>query len=501
MASIGRLPELLTIRAQATPGNVAHDDTSRALTFAEWESESASAAGGLRSSGVAVGDRVLLPITNRHAVDMAVMFLAVQRCGAIAVPLNTRLSADETDYFATLTGARWAITDIGDRLSELDLQQAWSVEGVPRDPSVVIDQASLDPDGDADIISTSGTTGRPKGVVFSHRSLLSKMSFGEASSSSKVLLHALPFTGFGGCHGLMLASLRFGSTVITQPSFSAAGMLELIEEKQPDTLHLVPSMLQLILDDPDVAAADTSSVRWIITGTAPLPNDTVTKLNSLWPRIRIVNVYGMTESEVNVTTRTRSSVSKPGSVGQPDDRAKVQIRDEVGDTVPDGVDGEVWTRSSNPLRYWGDDSATSSTWVDGWLKTGDVGHIDEDGDLILTGRSKDLIIRGGYNIGPGEVEDTLLGHPDVREAAVVGVPHPVLGEDVAAAVVLRDGSGATVEDLLDHAKRALADNKVPRTIVIKDALPYNQNMKVVKRDLVAELAAQAAIDRERRSDR
>jgi acyl-CoA synthetase (AMP-forming)/AMP-acid ligase II len=477
----------------------AHDDTSRSVTFAEWDRECDAVAGGLAATGVEAGDRILLPITNAHAVDFAVAYLAAQRAGAIAVPLNTRLSKEEMQYFAELTQARWLVTDVPDRVEGLTGNGFWTVDTVPRDAAAVPDQQSLDAEGDADIISTSGTTGRPKGVVFSHADLLDRAGGGTASSPSKILLHALPFTGFGGCHGLMMASLYFGSTIITQPSFSASGMTKLVEHRRPDTLHLVPSMLRLILDEPDIAARDFGSVRWIITGTAPVPNTLVRRAAELWPHLRIVNTYGMTESSVGVATRTQASVLKPGSVGKPADPASVEIRDGEGQPLQPGQQGEVWTRARRPRRYWADSESSAATWQAGWLKTGDVGYFDGDGDLILTGRSKELIIRGGYNISPAEVENVLHAHPDVADVAVLGVPHPVLGEDVAASVVLRPGAALTPTDLAEWCRQRLADNKVPRTIVFRPALPYNQNGKVTKAELAAELSTAAEADRQQRA--
>jgi acyl-CoA synthetase (AMP-forming)/AMP-acid ligase II len=328
--------------------------------------------------------------------------------------------------------------------------------------------------------------------VFSHADLIDRLGDGTDWSRAGTMLHALPFTGYGGCHGLMLSTLSFGHTLVTQPKFDPHGFLHLVADRRPNTLHLVPSMLRLILDLPDVADFDAGSVRWIITGTAPLPHDSVRRAAELWPKARIINTYGMTEASVGTTTRTRESALKPGSVGTPEDPDSVQIRDDSGEPVPPGEPGEVWTRVKQPRRYWNDPEATAAAWNGGWLRTGDLGYIDADGDLILTGRAKELIIRGGYNIGPVEIEDVLHQHPDVLEAAVVGVPHEVLGEDVAAAVVLRAGSTVDAADLQEWCRERLADNKVPRDIAIVDALPYNQNAKVVKRDLVPLLTQQAA---------
>jgi acyl-CoA synthetase (AMP-forming)/AMP-acid ligase II len=492
-----RLPDVLANRAAARPGKIAHDDTRTTLTYGEWNAAANEIAGGLAAAGVAPGDRVLLPIANARAVDFCVAYIAVMRAGAIAVPLNTRLASAEITHFQQLTGAQWCITDTQETCAAVPLRGSWIVDEMPRALELLPDQSALPADADADILSTSGTTGLPKGVVFSHADLLDGLD-GDDWSRAGTLLHALPFTGFGGCHGLMLSTLRFGHTLVTQPKFDARGFLELVAVHRPNTVHLVPSMLRLILDLPDVAGYDLSSVRWIITGTAPLPNDSVRQSNDLWPGARVINVYGMTEGSAGTSTRTQRSALKPGSVGQPADPSSVQIRDASGEVLPHGQAGEIWTRVRLQRRYWNDPEATRGAWQDGWLRTGDLGYIDRDGDLILTGRAKELIIRGGYNISPGEVEEVLHDHPDVLEAAVVGIPHDVLGEDVAAAVVVRAGSTVDVGALQEWCRTRLADNKVPRDIAILDALPYNQNGKVLKRDLVQLLTRQSV---ERRQSR
>jgi long-chain acyl-CoA synthetase len=492
--TVRRLPDVLAVRAAATPDTIAHDDTSTQLTFAQWHRSADAVGGGLAAAGVAPGDRVLLPVTNAHATGFAVAYLGALRAGAIAVPVSPRLSPDEVAYFADLVGARWAVTDVPERIAHLDLARSWHVTEPPSAPEALPDQSALDADGDADIVSTSGTTGRPKGVVFSHADLLGRVGDGTGSARSSRLQHALPFTGFGGCHGMMLSPLQFGSTLITQPAFDPVGFLDLVASREPDTLHLVPSMLRLILDLPGAERHPMTSARWIITGTAPLPHDTVERVVALWPHIRVINTYGMTESSFSISTRG-ASVRKPGCVGRPDP-ATLQLRDADGAVVADGVEGEIWTRSTHRRRYWNDPDTTAATWQDGWLRTGDLGVVDADGDLLITGRAKELIIRGGYNIAPAEIEDVLHAHPAVSEAAVTGVPHDVLGEDVAAAVVLRPGAAATPDELVAWCRERLASNKVPRTLVVLDELPHNQNAKVAKRELAPVLAE---ADRARRA--
>jgi len=253
-------------------------------------------------------------------------------------------------------------------------------------------------------------------------------------------------------------------------------------------------MLRLILDQPNVANYDFAGVRYLLTGTAPLPHDSVVRALALWPHISMRNSYGMSEGGVGVSTRTREQLLKPGCVGALPKH--MQLRDDDGTVITeDGKVGEIFGYQKHNRRYWRDEEATAASFRDGWTKTGDLGFIDGDGDLILCGRSKELIIRGGYNITPMEIETVLHQHPAVKDAAVVGVPHEILGEDIAAAVTFRAGAAATVEALGAWCKEHLADNKVPRTIVVFDELPHNPNGKVLKRELAPALEQAAAARR------
>ncbi len=480
-----RVPDLLRIRGRAAPDAVAHDDTVRALTFSAWDQQADEIGGGLAQAGVSGGDRVLLPISNRHATGFAIAYMAVLRAGGVCVPMSTRLKPSEVSRFAAYVGARWAITDQRDSFPEEGFERIWDLETLPRDVSALPDQGALDTDAPCDILPTSGTTGAPKGVVSTHADLLHRFGDGAADSPIRTLLHALPFTGSGGCHSMMPMPLKSGTTIVTQPDFNPEGFLALIQDKRPDAIQAVPAMLRLLVDCPRVTEYDTSSLRWIFTGTAPLPHDTVERLAALWPAPRLVNLYGMSEAGTGTQTRSRNSVRKPGSVGTPENPDAIQIRDDEGRTVSAGVVGEIWSRAERPRQYWNDPEATAATWQGGWLKTGDIGFIDTDGDLIISGRSKEIIIRGGYNIAPAEIEDVLLSHPAVAEAAVFGVPHAVLGEDVAAAIVLRRTPPTDIAELTAWCRESLADNKIPRTWRFLPELPKNQNGKILKGDLAA----------------
>ncbi|CAN7649641.1 class I adenylate-forming enzyme family protein [Phenylobacterium sp. LjRoot219] len=486
---IRRITDALRVRARNQRDDIAHDDTRRTLTFAEFDREADEIGGGLAAAGLKPGDRVFLPISNQHAVEHCAAVFGVLRAGGIVCPINTRFSPEEVRDYAKLVEPRWAISDAMDLIEGIPLQQAWDAEAMPRDPDALPDQESLDADADAEILATSGTTGKIKGVVVSHPDLVSRVT-GANRDGSRSTLHALPLTGSGGNIGIVMLPARGGATAYTQPKFDAKGFLELVRAKKPDLIYLVPSMLRLILDLPDVGDHDFAGVRYLMTGTAPLPHDSVERALALWPHVRMRNSYGMSEGGISIGTTSEAQVRKPGCVGKLP--AHMQLRDEAGNVVTEtGVVGEIYGYQRHPRRYWNDPEATAASFVGGWTRSGDLGFVDADGDLIMAGRSKELIIRGGYNITPLEIETVLHRHPAVQMAAVVGVDHPVLGEDIAAAVTLRPGATVTAEELSAFARESLADNKVPRTIIVLEALPLNLAGKVVKKDLKPTLQAVA----------
>jgi long-chain acyl-CoA synthetase len=493
--SVSRISDALTVKARLIPDRAAHDTGDRVLTFAEWDRRADEVAGGLAASGLEPGDRVFLAISMDHALEMAVAVIATMRAGGIACPVNTRLARAEFLEYADLLEPRFAITDTPDKTEHLSFERVWSATDMPADPDALPDQSAFDPEADAAIVGTSGTTGRPKGVVLSHPDLMSTVGDGTRfNERTNPALHSMPFTGYGGFVGQCVRPIMDGQTSLILYPFDTDRLIELIESKRPVSLMLVPTMLRLLLDHPAATTVDMSSVRLIVTGTAPLPHDSLKRAMALWPKVRINNAYAMSEGGFHTAATTPEQLAKPGCVGKL--QPNMEIRDEQGNPVPSGVVGEIYGKAEGKSRrYWRDENTSRATWIDGWTKSGDLGYVDADGDLILTGRSKELIIRGGYNIAPVEIEDVLYEHPAVKDAAVVGISHEVLGEDVAAAVTLAAGATASSAELEDWCRRHLADNKVPRTIVILDELPLNQNAKVLKRDLLPIL--QRAADRAR----
>jgi acyl-CoA synthetase (AMP-forming)/AMP-acid ligase II len=489
VSEVRRISDALGVRAVHQRDEIAHDGITRQITYAEWDREADEIGGGLAAAGLVPGDRVFLPISNDHAVEMAIAVFAVFRAGGIACPINTRLSKREIADYAALTTPRWCITDVPEMIAGLEFAGCWSVDAMPRDLAALPDQASLDASADAEILGTSGTTGKIKGVVISHPDLMKGVT-GTNLDRSRSTLNALPLTGSGGNIGIVMLPARGGATAITQPKFDPKGFLELTREKQPNLVYLVPSMLRLILDHPDVADYDFAGVKYLMTGTAPLPHDSVQRAMALWPHVRVRNSYGMSEGGIGLGTTSQEQVLKPGCVGKLPDH--MQVRDEAGKVITEtGVIGEIFGFQTHPRRYWNDPEATAASFIGGWTRTGDLGYVDGDGDLILAGRAKELIIRGGYNITPLEIETVLHQHPAVQQAAVVGIPHDVLGEDVAAAVSLRPGTAASPEEIAAFCREHLADNKVPRTVLILDALPLNPNGKILKKELIAPLSEAA----------
>ncbi|MDA8359982.1 MAG: AMP-binding protein [Actinomycetota bacterium] len=483
------------------------------ITFAEWDVQANRLARGLLAMGVAPDDPIAIHLSFENALRWIVAYSAIHRAGAVAVPLNPRLAQAEVGRMLGHCRARAVVSDdarVSQDAEELGRRASES-------PAFVIDASAtpmgptgtqpvktvgwidvLDPSGDpiqvprddddlADIIYTSGTTGSPKGVAVRHVNA-SLVPPGPPSWSGGSWLHASPLCTFAGL-GFVYNPMKLGLRGIYQPRFDAGRWIEVVEHERPVAVFLVPAMTHLLLDHPRFSEADLSSVQICAIGSAPLAPFVIERLQAKMPDAMISNNYGMTEAgSVYCLTPKGEAVKRPGSVGRPAPPAEVRIVDDEGVEVPAGHVGDVRLRIPGRAReYFDDPGATASTWVDGWLITGDLGKVDEDGYLYIVGRRKDVIIRGGNNIHAADVEHVIVSHPDVAEAAVVGVPHPVLGEDVVAFVALRPGAKTTINALRAHCLESLADYKVPREWHVVDTLPRNATGKVVKPELQAML--------------
>ncbi len=485
------------------------------MTFAEWDGAANALARRLLEAGLEPGGRVGIHLHPELALHWLVSYSAAHRAGGVAVPMNPRLAPAEVAHVLSHSGASAIVADGelvqsdgeagGDRL--VALVDAGAEGGTVTRPDAAGPvlgwddatagdrspfQAPRQSDDLADILYTSGTTGRPKGVAVRH-SNGSMIGAVEPNWTGGGWLHASPLFTFAGI-ALVYTPMKLGLQVIYQPRFDADRWLRVVEEEHPVAVFLVPAMAHLLIDHPRFAEADLSSVQMCSVGSAPLAPYVVERLQAKMPDALVSNNYGMTEAGSAYCIMPQGeAVKRPGSVGQIVPPAVVQIVDEHDQLLPPDVVGEVRLQMPGRQReYFNDPEATADMWKDGWLVTGDLGKLDGDGYLYIVGRSKDVIIRGGNNVHATDVEHALVQHDAVKEVAVVGAPHPVLGEDVVAFVVLQPGARAGAEELRAFGLEHLADYKVPRQFVFVDQLPRNPTGKVVKPELRARLAGAPA---------
>jgi acyl-CoA synthetase (AMP-forming)/AMP-acid ligase II len=486
-------PDLLAHLAEVFPDGVAwkHMADGEELTIGTWQSRSNRLARGLTELGLIPGERVALAFTEAEPLEWLVSYMAVHKAGGVAVPLTTRLSGPE--IMRILRHAEVSVLlgspVVASRPEVGALVRTVATTGDPASPHLrwhdllAADDTTvghrISPDDVADIMYTSGTTGAPKGVLVHHGGLSST----DRVPSSWLGLGFLSSSPFSTTSGSLLVCgpLRGGMSGWFLPSFDPGTWLEIVTTSGPVAAFLVPAMVQLIVAHPDVASADLTSLAVVNIGSAPIASETLRRFGALMPNASVMCGYGMTEFGAVTAMPMGDRGAHLGSVGLPLPGVEVRILNPAGDAVPDGDVAQVVVRSTRTRRsYLGDDESAGATWHDGWLQTGDLGHLDPDGFLWIVGRQKEMIIRGGHNIVPGEVEAAFFEHPAVVEAAVTGVPHGVLGEDVAAWVVLRPNDRPSVAALRAFLLERLADYKVPRRITVVDALPRNAAGKVLK---------------------
>lgn len=496
------LPDQLRLMAESFPNETAFLNVANnfAMTFAEWDKASNRMARWLAAKGLQKGDRVAIHIPPEEPERFLVTYTAVHKAGLAAVPISTRLVARELGYVLEHSGATVAFS--GTSTLPIILEAA---NGAPELRTVVttgdtgsplaiswetvtdIDdspfQVALENTDLADVMYTSGTTGRPKGVVVRHGNV-AMMPNGVPNWSGKGWFHSSPMFTFAG-----IASnynpMKLGLTLMYLPKFDVDKWYDTVEQLKPSAVFLVPAMAELLIASPRFDSADLSSLMMCSLGSAPLAPATFDRLRNRLPKAIVSNSWGMTEAgPAYCHMPTEEHAKRVGSVGRPVPPTEVRIIDEEGNVLPPRTVGQLTVRNPGREReYFRDPEATARSWKDGWLQTGDMAEVDEDGYLYLRGRMKDMIIRGGNNVYSSDVESVLYEHPAIREAAVAGVTHKVLGEDIGAWIVFKDGITATIEELTAFCAERLSDYKVPRAWHFVTELPRNPTGKVVKADL------------------
>jgi acyl-CoA synthetase (AMP-forming)/AMP-acid ligase II len=466
-------------RAATAPNAPSLRDDAAELTNADLLARVRAASAVLSARGVGPGSVIAVLLPNR--VELVIALFAAWRFGAAVTPVNPILGATEASYQVRDAGAALVITDrddleLGAPLLPLDELAAGEASAAP-------DAAPL-PDSDlALLIYTSGTTGNPKGVMLTHANLdamtASFIEWFDLGPSDHSLL-VLPLFHANGTVLGTLTPLRAGGQVSITGRFSRDRFFSDVERLKPTYFSAVPAIYQLLSALPQGSRPETSSLRFAVCGAAPMPAEAITRFEERFG-ITIVEGYGLSETTTASTINPLDGVRKPGTVGLALPGQRVAVVDESGRPVPVGETGEVVI--SGPVvmaGYLGKPEETAKTIVDGWLHTGDIGRFDEDGYLQIVDRIKDLIIRGGENIYPKEIENVLYSCDQVLEAAVVGAPHRVLGEVPVAYVSFRDGSTPDVHELQDRCRAALAAFKRPARITVLDEVPKNAVGKIDK---------------------
>lgn len=486
------LAQTLSDTAARRPDHPAVIEGRRRLTFRELDDLSSRVARRLQEHGIGPGDRVGLLLPALAAFP--VLYHGILRAGGVVVPLNPLSRSREVAHIVGDAGATLVFVN-GDLAAEthagadelatvvevgpgfLDEVGTW-----PADPAGV---ARAD-DDTAVILYTSGTTGTPKGAELTHANMGTN-----ARLVTTDLAHLRPDDVIFGCLPLfhafgqtcaMNAAVHAGVTLTLLPRFSADAAMEIIERDRVTLFEGVPATYIALLSASGVHR-DTSSLRMCISSGSAIPREVLQRVEQRFG-VPVLEGYGLSETSPT-TTFNRPDAAREGSVGQPIPGVEVQVRDADDRPLPAGQPGEVVVRGHNVMRgYWRRPDATDTVMRGGWFHTGDIGRLDEDGFLFIVDRLKDMIIRNGYNVYPREIEEVLHEHPDVLEAAVVGVPHPRHGEEVVAAVVLRPGATAGAHDLVEHARQRVAAYKYPRRVVLVDRLPKGSTGKILKRDIV-----------------
>jgi long-chain acyl-CoA synthetase len=468
-----------------------------ATTYREFDRDSAHVAGLLRDRGMRPGDPVGIMLPN--VPEFATLYYGVLRAGGVVVPMNPLLKAREVAYYLGDSGARLMFVWHGfAEEAQAGAKQA-EAEAIVVDPATfgqvvlaaaqpLAEVAERQGDDTAVILYTSGTTGQPKGAELTHANLARNAEVTRTDllrlTTDDLVFGGLPlFHSFGQTVTLNTV-VEAGAGLSLLPRFDPVKALQVLAGHRATVFAGVPTMYSALLHCSDRAAYDVSALRVCISGGAAMPVEVLRGFEAAFDCV-VLEGYGLSETSPVASFNHPDRERKPGSIGTPIRGVEMRVVDEQGNEVPQGEVGEIAIRGHNVMKgYWRRPEETTKAIPDGWFRTGDLARQDDEEYFFIVDRKKELIIRGGYNVYPREVEEVLYEHPAVAEAAVIGLPHPELGEEVAAAVTLRPGASVTAEELRDYVKGQVAAYKYPRHVWVVDALPKTATGKILKREIV-----------------
>jgi long-chain acyl-CoA synthetase len=490
------LATTLTQATAAFPDRPAVRLDEHVLRYSDLDEASARTASWLLGRRITAGDRVGLMMPN--VPEFAELYYGILRAGAIVVPMNPLLKAREVDYYLTDCGAALALAarGVADQAAEgarragtdlviIEPGELANTLGQCAPAPAVADRA---PSDTAVILYTSGTTGQPKGAELTHDNLLRNVEVTRSTllelRPGDVILGALPlFHSFGQVVGMGCA-IATGACLTLLPRFDPGRAVEIIKRDQVSVLPGVPTMYAAILHSAGGSAGDAASLRLCVSGGAAMPVELLRAFEKEFGCV-ILEGYGLSETSPVASFNHPGRPRKPGTIGQAIAGVDMRVQDNAGVPLPPGEVGEIAIRGHNVMKgYWRRPEETAEVMTDGWFSTGDLGRMDAEGYFSIVDRKKDMIIRGGLNVYPREIEEVLYEHPAVAEAAVIGVPDEILGEEVAALVRLKPGASASPDELRDQVKGQLAAYKYPRHVWIVDDLPHGDTGKILKRAIV-----------------
>ncbi|PID20364.1 AMP-dependent synthetase [Sporosarcina sp. P3] len=487
------MPDVLASHAKNHPDKVYTIFNERELTYGEFYEKAKRIAAYFQLHEYKKEDIIALYSLNSDT--FLICYFGLQLGGFSVMPINTKLASTEVEYIFNNSEAKSLIYDV--RIEEVikdtkhTFQDKLSIGGedtltkIMEDESLMFRPTQIMEDDTSVVMYTSGTTGKPKGVMLTHKNILAAgQIWSESMEITEMdrMLVSTPLFHCAATHVFVVPITYKGGTIIIEEGFSTSTTIKLLKDAKPTMFFGVPAMFTIILNLPTIKNLEFPTLRLFCYGAAPMHYEILKKLKETFPKVKVQNLYGQTENAPAASSlKDHQALGKIGSVGEPLPRTEIRVVDESGHSLPTGHVGEIVVKGPQVMKgYLKNIEATNRAIRDGWLFSGDLGRFDEDGLLYIVDRKSDMLIRGGENVYPVEIEEVLYQIPEILEAAVVGVPHEVYGEVPCAYAVLREGQSITNEKIIEYCSTQLAKYKVPMEVFLIDELPRNASGKVLK---------------------